>query len=295
MTPSNDGSQNPPGLKVYLNLDNLADLPEWSVFPAGLTTGERDALLAQDGFEGVQVTDLAPRTGSLPWCGLDRINHPKDAHDIIARHVDLGDQCMTVHAGWGLEDDAEVFALVESMLSASMKHHMPVFLETHRATITQDMWRTVEITKRFPEIRFNGDFSQYYCGQEMVYGGLKTKLEFLEPVFQRVGFIHGRVASPGCMQVPVHGGQDGRPVQAHGEIDFLADFREIWSRAIRGFLSQANPGDQLIFAPELLSGRHYYARMFPGEPGGGLAEESDRYLEAKSLARIFRSLFAGVV
>lgn len=42
----------------------------------------------------------------------------------------------------------------------------------------------------------------------------------------------------------------------------------------------------------MLPGRHYYARLFPQEKmGAGLAEETDRYLEACELAQIFRELF----
>jgi hypothetical protein len=64
---------------------------------------------------------------------------------------------MTVHAGWGIEEDDEVFFLVEAILKASAKHKILVFIETHRATITQDIWRTVRITREFPEILSNGE------------------------------------------------------------------------------------------------------------------------------------------
>ena len=53
------------------------------------------------------------------------------------------------------------------------------------------------------------------------------------------------------------------------------------------FLRNAGPGDVLIFAPELLAGTHYYARLFP-DSSGKLVEESDRYTEAilyRDLAR----------
>jgi hypothetical protein len=71
-----------------------------------------------------------------------------------------------------------------------------IVVETHRATITQDSWRTVQITKGFPEVRFNRNFSHYYCGQELAYGDWSSKLAFMEPIFERVGFIHGRIACP---------------------------------------------------------------------------------------------------
>src|SRR6218665_1765275 len=110
-----------------------------------------------------------PQTG-LPHCGASRIDQPAQADAIVARHVARGDRCLTLHAGTGLEDDAQASRLVEALLTAADKHRFAVFLETHRATITQDLWRTVQLVRRFPELRLNGDFSHYYCGQEMTYG-----------------------------------------------------------------------------------------------------------------------------
>jgi len=289
----NDGTANTPQLRIYINLDNLTDLREESVFPPGLDGAARDTRLAADGFEGMQLSnDSMPGTGSfLPFCGLDRISEPSEADTIALKHAIRGDKCLTVHAGWGIEDDDQVDRLVEAILAASEKHRIPIFIETHRATITQDMWRTVQITKRFPEVRFNGDFSHYYCGQEMVYGGMEMKLAFMEPIFERVGFMHGRIASPGNMQVPIGPDIHARPQQAHGGVNYLADFRAMWTHAMSGFLRSAGPGDVLIFAPELLAGTYYYARLFPS-PLGALIEESDRYAQALLLSDLARNCFA---
>lgn len=276
----NEGSAVAPRLRIYLNLDSLADLRSDSLW-RGYEGSTRYQRLLSDGFEGVQLTTDAPEVSDvlLPHCGLNRINTPGEADAIAAKHALRGDVCLTVHAGWGMEDDDEVFRLVEAILAASDQYRLPIFIETHRATITQDIWRTVQITKKFPEVRFNGDFSHYYCGQELVYGSWDDKLAFMTPIFERVGFIHGRIASPGCMQVPIGGDLNLRPPQAHGEIDYLVHFKELWTRAMLGFLRNAKSGDVLIFAPELLSGTHYYARLFPN-PVGQMVEESDRYAQA---------------
>jgi hypothetical protein len=288
----NDGSSTFPKLAVCLNLDNLVQLRPDTEWPdlEGLPRYKR---LLEDGFEGVQLTTDNPlETGTpLPHCGLDRINAPSEANVIATKHIDRGDSCLTVHAGWGLEDDSEVFRLVESILAACYKHSLPIFIETHRATITQDLWRTVQITKRFPEVRFNGDFSHYYCGQELVYGDWAEKLAFMEPIFARVGFMHGRIASSGCMQVPIDSDISSRPLQAHGVINYLNHFKELWTLAMLGFLRSAVQGDVLIFAPELLAGTYYYARMFPNA-SGQFAEESDRYAQALLYKDLARSCFA---
>jgi hypothetical protein len=276
----NDGSGEAPKLKVYLNLDNLVDLRADSIWP-NLEGPAMYKRLMDDGFEGVQLTTNDPAlTGApLPHCGLDRINTPGEADAIAARHADRGDQCLTVHVGWGVEDDDEMFGLVEAILNASDKHRLPIFIETHRATITQDIWRTVQITKKFPEVRFNGDFSHYYCGLELVYGDWAQKLDFMEPIFARVGFMHGRIASPGCIQVAIDETLTFDSVRIDSRPSYLEHFRELWTRAMVGFLRNALKGDVLIFAPELLASTHYYARLVP-DASGKLVEESDRYAQA---------------
>ena len=285
----NDGSEDKPKLRIYLNLANLDHLRPGTVWP-GLKGAESLGRLRADGFDGVQVTDgVPPSSGVMPYCGLDRINTPEEALLVARRHAERGDQCLTVHVGWGIEDEDEVFRLVEAILNASEKARLPIFIETHRATITQDMWRTVQITKRFPEVLFNGDFSHYYCGQEMPYGGLEMKMEFMAPIFDRVGFLHGRIASPGQMQMPVDD-VSSRPFAASGGTDYFSDFRLMWTRAMRGFLQHAQAGDVLIFSPELLSGRSYYARLFPNQ-AGKLVEETDRYQQALLYRDIAKACF----
>jgi hypothetical protein len=288
----NDGSKEIPRLSVYLNLDNLVDLRADSMWP-GLEGLPRYQRLLTDGFEGVQLTtNDPPLPGTpLPHCGLDRINTAAEADSIAAQHAERGDLCITVHAGWGIEDDDDVFRLVESILAASNRHRLPIFIETHRATITQDLWRTIQITRKFPEIRFNGDFSHYYCGQELDYGDWASKLSFMEPIFDRIGFMHGRIASSGCMQVPVGAELASRLVHPHGVMNYLDHFKELWTRAMLGFLRTANPGDVLTFAPELLSSAHYYARKFP-DASGHFVEESDRYAQALLYKDLARACFA---
>jgi hypothetical protein len=281
----NDTSRDTPKLQVFLNLDNLYDLPEDSSWP-GLKGDEALHKLKEDGFEGVQVTDLNPRSEVLPYCGLDRINTPGEVEDVFKRHKDLGDSCITLHLAWGIEDDDEMDRLVGAVLEASAQYSLPAFVETHRATLTQDMWRTVQLLKRHPSLLLNADYSHYYCGQEMVYGGLDMKLKFMAPIFERTGFMHGRIAAPGAMQMPVEA-VDQVPRLATG-VDYLADFKRMWTLAMRGFKQNAGPGDVLIFAPELLTSQFYYARVFP-DASGTLREESDRYAQA----RLYRELALG--
>ena len=66
----NDGSADEPKLRVYLNLDNLADLRPDTLWPE-LEGDERMVRLRADGFDRVQVTSGEPPSpGVMPSCGL---------------------------------------------------------------------------------------------------------------------------------------------------------------------------------------------------------------------------------
>jgi hypothetical protein len=45
----------------------------------------------------------------------------------------------TLHVGTGFESDVEMDALAGAVLEAAERHGQPVFIETHRATMLQDM------------------------------------------------------------------------------------------------------------------------------------------------------------
>jgi hypothetical protein len=285
----NDGSKNPPRLAVYLNLGTLLDLPGHSTWPK-LKGPEAMAFLKEAGFEGAQDGNPEDcRKAGIGSSAGARVDAPTDAESVARKFVDAGHEAVTLHVGSGFEDDSEMDRLVCAVLEASNKVGIPMYIETHRATITQDAWRTVQLTKRIPDVRFNGDFSHFYTGQELPYGNLPAKLDAMQPIFDRVRFMHGRIGSPSCMQVDIADGIAPIP-QSFGILDFLADHREMWTRAMQGFLHSAKPGDYLVFAPEILSPKIYYARKFTA-PDGSLKEESDRYAQALVYARIARECF----
>ena len=132
--------------------------------------------------------------------------------------------------------------MIGSVLEASARHRIPLYPETHRATVFQDLWRTVQLVRRFPELRFNGDFSHWYTGLEMVYGGFEKKLEFIQPVLDRVRFLHGRIGTPGCIQVDIGDGDAlGRPYVAH--------FRRSGSQLFQAFSATPPPVTQSASRP----------------------------------------------
>jgi hypothetical protein len=278
---TNDGSNRAPYLRCDITGGNIFSLPPESSGPHG---DERTVLqmVKNAGFHGVQGADrkLCAELG-LGCTAGGRVDRPEQADPFAAQVLDGGYECATLHVGWGLEDDDLMFALVDAIISASIKRNIPLYIETHRATITQDIWRTVQIAKKFPEVRFNGDFSHWYTGLEMVYGGFENKIDFAAPVFERVRFIHGRIGNPGSMQVDIGDGT-GRTYVDH--------FKEMWIRSFAGFLRSAKPGDFFCFAPELLYSENFYARLIR-DASGKYVEEVDRWQQAIVYMQIAKQCF----
>lgn len=274
---------NPVALRLGMSWLALDDMPRFSTHAS---VNQRLEEIRAAGYDGVQW-DVKYSNEHLKLCrelGLDllasaRINTPEEADALTERLAGDGFTCATVHAGWGMEDAEQAGRLIEAMLGASDRFRFPLYIETHRATIFQDIRRTVDFLQRYPDVRINGDFSHWYTGQEFVYGGFEKKMQFIEPVLKRVRFLHGRIGNPGCMQVDIgDGSEDEHPYVAH--------FRALWTRAMQHFLRQAAPGADLYFVPELLSPRIWYGRRFEG------AEESDRWSQSLCLCTIARECFA---
>lgn len=279
---TSDGSKDAPRMRRDINLNSLRGLPLTSSGPQGDEQALYEGAKAA-GFEGIQKGDpaLCHALGlGITWAA--RLNEVGAAAPVAQWAADSGYECMTVHLAYGIEDDDSVNRLVEDVLNASGAFRLPIYVETHRATITQDMWRTVKLVERFPELRFNGDFSHWYTGHEMPYGNFEAKLDFISPVLERVRFLHGRIGTPGNIQVDIGDGL-GRPYVDH--------FRLFWTRAFVGFLKSATPGDIICFTSELLGPEQGYARTFPG-PDSTPIEEGDRWEQAQRITSIAAECFA---
>lgn len=267
-----------PSLLIGMHVVTLLENPDWSLAPQGERLDIYRAVKAA-GIEAIQCrdADVAREAGLIPTA-FGRVDTPAQALEIARFGKGEGFIATTLHVGSGFEADAESANLVAAIIDASIQENYPLFIETHRATITQDMKRTLDLVQQFPEIRFNGDFSHWYTGQEMPYGDIDEKFERLTPVTRRTCFIHGRVSAPGAMQIPV----DEEHLAPH-----VAVFRKFWQRCFIGFLQNAKPGDCFGFFPELLPASFHYARLIKDEQGN-LREECDRWQQAFLIIDIAR-------
>ncbi|TDM08413.1 MAG: hypothetical protein C4K60_02875 [Ideonella sp. MAG2] len=282
----------PPRLRRDINLGTLLALPPDSTgWRASLA--EQLQMLRDDGHEAVQswgdeTVWAATQAAGLQATGMARLRRPEDADALARRHRAAGLGFTTVHVGTGFDSDAEMDALAHALLEAQARHGHPLWVETHRATATQDIWRTLRWVERFPELRFTADLSHWYSGHELTYGGeFAERMAHLGPVLARTRALHGRIGNSGCLQT----GLDD-------EGDYLAHYRALWTACCLGFLQQAQAGEVLSFNAELLPMRagqmwlHYAQTRTAHASSPWAGEPTDRYADAAQLWRLAQDCFA---
>lgn len=249
------------------------DLPPWTAGPTEF--GQIFDCAAAAGYEGIQVAlpdhaELARAAGLTKISALAPTRTIEEVDAIVGMWAghDLG--ALVLHLGTGFETADESKKLFEAAFRAEADHGVPVLIETHRATLTQDPARTLAFVDEFPDVRFCADLSHWYTGVEMVYGDFDAKVAKLAPVFERTRMIHGRISDPGCIQVAVEPGDQRSHVQ---------HYRTLWSAVLAA--AEAAGLEELPFVVELLPASVNYARTV--ERGGVREEEVDRWAQADIL------------
>ena len=280
-------------LQIVMNVWTLRNLRPDTQGPRSLDPVEVFDRLAESGYVGLQVEEADPlaeyglQTG-VNMSAMERVISPADFRPLAARHKAMGFTQTTLHVGTGFDSEEDGKALIEALLEAESAENYPLIVETHRATITQDPKRTIDLAVLYPDLTFNADLSHWYTGCELPYGDLEDKFRRLQPIFDKVRYMHGRVADSSCMQVPV---TDLNATPAR-------HFREMWTRCFEGFL-RTTQDRSICFAPELLpyraliDGREVelnYARL-ERTLDGKFHEETDRWQQAAILVELATSCY----
>lgn len=279
-------------VQYQLSIECVTDLPVHSEV-GHLSRAEMISKIQDSGFSGIQgfflensfmepklgYADLAKKMG-LKVSLKGQARHKAAIAPLFEDALNRGFHSISLHLGTGMESDSEMYALAEKTLSAEAQTGVAAYVETHRGTMTQDIFRTVHTALRFPELQFTGDFSHWYTGQDLNYGDFGAKIDFLKPVWSRVRYLHGRFSHPGNMQSDQF--QVNNP---HTEAHIA-----MWRMAFQGFLADDQNGKEFYFCPELIAPPNY--APFELSPAGKILELGDRWLAALHLKKLAKSSFS---
>lgn len=150
--------------------------------------------------------------------------------------------------------------LLGELLVEAADWQVPVFIETHRGRITQDLLRTVEYVENLPHMRLTIDLSHYVLAGEMLRPDERAERHF-DRLLERTSSIHGRISN-------------GEQIQVEFEPDFdemalTERYLNWWTKGMKYWLKEAVPGDILPFVCELGPIPYALARRGSSSPAEG--------------------------
>jgi hypothetical protein len=200
------------------------------------------------------VDDLKPVLALVKELGADHLNLQPDVRPYTL------EECVPYIEGWRrLAADAGV----------------EMHIETHRDRMTTDLFFTLHLLDRFPELRFTADLSHYVVGREFAWPIAAENHAMIHRILDNSWGLHGRVASREQIQVQLNFPQHQ---------DWVQLFMGWWDYAIRSWKKRAGPDEVFTFLCEL--GPSPYA--ITGADG---YELSDRWQEAVQMKEMIRDLW----
>ena len=243
-----DNSTRPPRPRLVYSWWALIGLPrgrpEWSI-------EEKFRRVKGAGFEGIEMAipkakdekrhrklfdeaELFPGLVGRPFT-VD------DFRQLIAQAKRLRAEYLVVQAGHAFMSDDEAVELLRAGFEIAAGEGLPMMLETHRGTLTQNLFRTYVLLDRLPDLRLTADFSHYIVGGEMARLPAVEQIMRLRPLFDRVDSMHARISNGEQVQVDVGAG-DGLLVKT---------WVDIWTETLRHWRRQAQPGKWFPLTSEL--------------------------------------------
>jgi hypothetical protein len=155
-------------------------------------------------------------------------------------------------------------AVVRAWLAVAREEGVALQFETHRNSITNDLFSTLLLMDAVPEMRLSADLSHYVVDREMMQPITSEYQSYVGRILDRSDSFQGRVANRCQVQLPLHFPQHRI---------WIDTFLKWWTRGFASWRSRSAPGKDCIFLCEL-GPRDYAITDANGE------ELSDRWQEA---------------
>ncbi|WP_439615232.1 sugar phosphate isomerase/epimerase family protein [Shinella sp.] len=249
---------------------------------------ENIAMIAGAGFDGVSahytnLRDVARLDETLRGTGLkiEGVCFPRTIDD-LRLPLELATEFPVSHIN--LQPDVRLrriedcLPLLDGWMRLAEDAGIPVFIETHRDRMTTDLFFTLDLLERRPDLPLLADLSHFLVGREFAFPVDAENHALIQRILRNAKAFHGRVASREQVQIEISFPHH-RP--------WLDLFLQWWDDGFRAWRSRAADDAELVFTCEL--GPKPYA--ITGRDGN---DTTDRWAEALLLRRMVRGLWAAI-
>lgn len=220
---------------IKLPYDQVCELVAGAGFDGmAIDLGASDVAVAHQVRPHMQANGLTPLIVAFPKTieSLEDTLHM--AADFGAPFVDVIGQVMPV----ALDDMVPV---IEAWMAMADRIGVPVQFETHRNCITNDLYTTLQLLDRIPEMRICADLSHYVVDREFWYPLSDHDMGLISRILHRSDSFQGRVASRQQIQLQLDFAQHQKWVEL---------FKRWWREGLADWRAR-NPEGDCIFVCEL--------------------------------------------
>ncbi|MEY4753700.1 MAG: hypothetical protein RJA44_1375 [Pseudomonadota bacterium] len=233
-------------LQSIWGMDRIrADGQEW-------TMSERMTMIRAAGFNGFSA-HVYPGAGVETWIDEARdhgfviegnafptnVESLRPALELAARHRI---HHLVIQAYVRPYNASAAVPYLEGWLRLADEYGVRLCLETHRNTLSNDLWVMREILDLVPQLPLLADLSHYVCGQEMNLPITPAQQAMIERILDHTQAFHGRVASAEQIQLEL-GFEIHQP--------WVEQFLRWWQQGFERWLQRAGAHDSLTFTCEL--------------------------------------------
>jgi hypothetical protein len=252
---------------------------------AGWPLEEQLRMIHAAGFDGISA-HVYPGAGVERWIDQARelgfvvegnafptsVDDLRPALELAARH---GIHHLAIQGDVRPYNAQAALPIVQGWLRLAREHGVVLSIETHRNTLTNDLWQLCELLDLEPALPLLADLSHCVCGQEMNLPVSPRNEAGVQRVLGHANAFHGRVASSQQVQLEI-GFEHHRP--------WVDQFMAWWSQGFALWRKRAREGESLTFTCEL--GPAPYA--ITDRDG---ADRSNRWDDAQHMRRMVRQLW----
>lgn len=253
---------------VKLPFDQVCDMVAGAGFDGmAIDLGASDVAVAHQVRPHMERVGLTPLIVAFPKTidSLEDTLHM--AADFGAPFVDVIGQVMPI----ALDDMVPV---IEAWIAMADRIGVPVQFETHRNCITNDLYTTLQLLERIPDMRICADLSHYVVDREFWFPLSEADMALISRVLRRSDSFQGRVASRQQIQLQLDFPQHQKWVDL---------FKGWWREGMADWRAR-NPTGDCIFVCEL--GPPEYAMTGPDG-----REMSNRWHEAQIIKGWVREIW----
>ena len=244
---------------------------------------ENVALIRQAGFDGISTMWHDDATASACASAakaegliMEGTCLPVDLDQVppaLERGVKHGLHHLNLQLNMRPRSLAEALDILGRLEAMTAQVDFPVYVETHRGRLTNDLLFTLDLLDALPNLKLLGDLSHYVVAREIELPVSDETEQQISQVLDRVWAFHGRVAGSGQVQLPISFPQH-KPY-----VDLFAGW---WARGFDSWRKRAGADDELSFVCEL-GPQPYYA--ISGADGRDLTDRWDESLMLQKLVR----------